>query len=104
MRRRVILTDVAENELESAYRWYVEHASVSAERWYNGFIDQLQSLADDPERFPLAPESGQMPVQVRQVLYGLRRKTHRAVFTIRPEAVVVLRVRHVAQAPLTDLD
>ena len=26
MNRRVILTDVAEAELEAAYRWYVEHA------------------------------------------------------------------------------
>jgi len=32
MSRRVILTDVAEVELESAYRWYVEHAPDFAER------------------------------------------------------------------------
>ena len=104
MSRRVILTDVAEVELESAYRWYAEHAPDFAERWYNGFLDQLQSLADDPERFPLAPESGDLIVQVRQMLYGHHRKTHRAVFTVRSDAVVVLRIRHVAQAPLSDLE
>ncbi len=104
MSRRVILTNVAEDELDSAYRWYAEHAPESAERWYNGFIDQLQSLANDPERFPLAPESGHFVAQVRQLLYGRRRKTHRALFTIRPDTVVVVRIRHVAQAPLTELD
>ena len=101
---RVILTDVAEVELEATYRWYVEHAPSFAERWYNGFLEQLQSLAEDPERFSLAPESGDLIVPVRQMLYGHRRKTHRAVFTVRPEAVVVLRIRHLAQSPLSDLE
>jgi plasmid stabilization system protein ParE len=104
MSRRVILTDVAEGELESAYRWYAEHSPESAERWYNDFIDQLNSLANDPERFPLAPESGHFVAQVRQLLFGRRRKTHRALFTIRADTVVVVRIRHVAQAPLTELD
>ena len=104
MSRRVILTDVAEVELESAYRWYAEHASDFAERWYNGFLEQLQSLANDPDRFSLAPESGDLIVPVRQMLYGHRRKTHRAVFAVRPEAVVVLRIRHVAQSLLSDLE
>ena len=64
MSRRVILTAAAETELESAYCWYIEHAPEFAERWYNGFIDQLQSLANDPERFPLAPESRHFVAQV----------------------------------------
>lgn len=74
------------------------------ERWYNGFLDQLESLANDSERLPLAPESGDLIVPVRQMLYGLRRKTHRVVFTVRADAVVVLRIRHVAQSLLSDLE
>lgn len=76
MSRRVILTAAAETELESAYCWYVEHA----------------------------PESGHFVAQVHQLIYGCRRKTHRALFTIRPDEVVVLRIRHVAQAPLSELE
>jgi plasmid stabilization system protein ParE len=74
-------------------------------RWYAGFSDAIRSLTENPERCPLAPENGRFPYEIRELHYGLgSRPTHRAVFTIRPDMVLVLTIRHAAQAELTEED
>lgn len=95
----LVLTQPAEEELLSAFRWWAEHRSVDqAARWYDGFVDALASLADNPERCPLARENSQFPAELRELHYGVgSRPTHRAVFTIRPGIVLVYTVRHAAQ-------
>jgi plasmid stabilization system protein ParE len=56
------------------------------------------SLAQNPERCTLAPENGRFPYELRQLNFGVGRKsTHRIIYTIRPIEVVILRVRHLAQ-------
>ncbi len=99
LRYRLILNDRAENQLEAAFQWWSEHRSESqAVHWYNGFLDALESLRDNPQRFSTALESPQLGHEVRQLLFGLgRRPTHRALFTIRLDRVYVFSIRHVAQ-------
>jgi plasmid stabilization system protein ParE len=76
-----------------------------AARWYAGFSDAIAALAQNPERCPLAPENGCFPYEIRELHYGLgSRPTHRAVFTVRPDMVLVLTIRHAAQADLTEAD
>jgi hypothetical protein len=59
------------------------------------------SLGNDPKRYSIAPENSDYPVELRQMHFGLgRRASHRVIFTIRPDSVYVLSVRHVSQAPL----
>ena len=101
--RDVLITDCAQGELDGAHDWWAEHRSAEqANRWYCGFLEELKSLTNDAERFPLAAESRLFPYDVRQLNYGLGNKpTHRALFTIRHEQVVILRVRHLAQKPLS---
>ena len=104
----VVISEPAERELEEAARWWAEHRSVEqAERWYRGFLDAIRSLADSPARYPLAREDRLFPAEIRELHFGLgRRPTHRAVFTLLTDVVLVLTVRHVGQADLTadDLD
>ena len=46
-----------------------------------------------------------IPFEIRQLVYGLgRKRTHRAIFTIRPDQVVVLTIRHLAQSDLGSED
>lgn len=100
----VVLTRHAQDELEQAYDWWAENRSTrQADRWYTGFIQAMLALEQDPERFSLAPESDLFSIDVRQLHYGVSGKpTHRALFTIRSDtSVVILRVRHLAQKPLT---
>jgi plasmid stabilization system protein ParE len=106
MTYEVYVTDKATYQLEAAARWWAQHRSVEqARRWYDGFVAAIRSLAKNPQRFPLARESEAFPIEIRQLVYGLgRKKTHRAVFAIRPDRVVVYAARHLAQDELTPDD
>src|SRR5205823_3527542 len=106
MTNRVVLSRRAERELEAAADWWAEHRSPSqAARWYAGFSEDLASLTLNPARCPLAAENGRFPYEIRELHYGLgSRPTHRAVFTIRGDIVLVLTIRHAAQAELTEED
>ncbi|HUT88154.1 MAG TPA: type II toxin-antitoxin system RelE/ParE family toxin [Thermoguttaceae bacterium] len=106
MIHQVFLTDRAHRDLLEACTWWAENRSAEqAERWYDGFAKAILSLATAPERCPLAPENQVLPYEIRQLNSGLvRRPTHRAIFTIRPNMVLILRVRHLAQKPLSPED
>jgi plasmid stabilization system protein ParE len=99
----VILTDRAQDELDRSHDWWAENRSPQqADRWYVGFVKEMLTLEENPERCPLAPENELFPYEVRQLNYGLgARPTHRALYTVRLKEVVILRVRHHAQRPLT---
>ncbi len=100
MSYRVVLNERAEDQLESAYLWWLKHHSPEqATRWYNGFLAALESLHENPDRHGFARENPKFPVSVRELLFGLgRRNTHRALFTIRHDLVFVFSIRHVAQS------
>ena len=99
----VAYTQRALAELEEATDWWARHHSpVEAARWYAGFSAAIDSLAENPCCWPVARENGLFPYELRELPYGLgSRPTHRAVFTIRPEAVVILTIRHGAQKDLS---
>lgn len=100
---RVIITGPAKRDIQTAYEWWRENRSAEqAIRWYFGIHDAIKSLRDTPERCSLAPETDLLAQGIRQLLFGLgRRPTHRAVFAIDGDTVIILRVRHAAQDSLT---
>ncbi len=99
MKRQVTITDLAFDELDDAFVWWSKHrSSEQALAWYNGFIAAIKNLADTAEQWALAAENEEFPYEIRQLNYGAgKHRTHRAVYTIRPDMVLVLRVRHLAQ-------
>ncbi len=101
----VILTKLAMDELERSHAWWAANRSVEqANRWYDGFIKALLTLEENPERFSLAPEHNKFRMPVRQFNYGLGNKTtHRALYLVRADKVIVLRIRHLSQQNLSDL-
>ncbi len=102
MTHTLVLTDRAFEQLDAGYVWYQQNVPHIAADWFNGWIDALEELTQDPDRFPLAHESPLFPFPLRQLLYGVgKRKTHRALFVVRQESVVVLAIRHVAQRDFT---
>ena len=99
MIRPVILAEPAFEDLRHNARWWAKHRSLEqAERWYDGFLMELDLLANNAERCSLARENAEFPYELRELHYGVSsRPTHRALFTIRPDSVLVLAIRHVAQ-------
>jgi plasmid stabilization system protein ParE len=100
---RVIITGPAKRDIQADYDWWSEnHSAEQAERWYLGIHAAVQSLRDAPERCSGASETDLVDLGVRQLLFGLgRRATHRIVFAIDSDTVVVLRVRHTSQDALS---
>lgn len=94
----VVLTRTAEQQLWSATDWYAARDPELGERWFRGIHEAIKSLAENPERFGLAHENDDLPVGLREMLYGVgRRKSHRVLFIIRDDRIVVHQVRHVSQ-------
>ena len=106
MKFSVIILPRAHRQLYEAASWWAQYRSPEqASRWLDGFEQALASLEDNPERCGLAPENDAFPFPLRQLLYGLGKKpTHRAVFEVRGNEVLVYAIRHVAQRDLIPED
>jgi len=94
---RVEMSPEALAEIEQAFLWLHDEAPNAARRWYNGLIDALHSLADQPRRCPLAPEDNAFDDEIRQLLYGRRHNRFRILFTVHGKTVRILHVRHGAR-------
>lgn len=103
---RVQLSPRARIAIANNASWWATHRSVDqAQRWMNAAREALHSLAQDPHRWPVAPENDELPFEIREMAFGLgRKKTHRAVFEVREDSVLIHAIRHLAQAPLTTED
>src|SRR5687768_11995766 len=99
MAYRVIITRRAEREMHDAALWWATNRSApQAARWLAGLEKKLKSLAKSATRYPLAAEHQKFPYNLREMHYGVRsRITHRAVFTIAADLIIVFSVRHAAQ-------
>jgi plasmid stabilization system protein ParE len=93
---KVVLPPDTEEEIEAIYLFIAAQAPAPAISWYNGCLDSIKSLADFPERCPLAPESRIFHRDIRHLLYG----NYRIIVTIHAGAVHVLHVRHAARRAL----
>jgi plasmid stabilization system protein ParE len=99
MRYIVVTTERAAREIEDATAWWARERSVEqAERWYQGIRAAIAGLATSPERWAIAAERERFPYELRELHFGLGSKpTHRVLFTIVGNTVLVVTVRHAAQ-------
>jgi plasmid stabilization system protein ParE len=99
---RVTILPRARRQLLDQAVWWSKNRSVEqAFHWLEGFEKALSGLAQNPERLGIARESEAFEFVLRELHYGLRSKaTHRAVFEIRGNEVIVYSVRHLAQRDL----
>ena len=62
----------------------------------------MNSLDVSPLQYALARESEFLPVELRQMLYGSgKRTTHRILFVIREQTIVIYQIRHVGMRDVT---
>ena len=100
MKYQLIIQPPALEDLEEAYDSIRRRAPEAAARWFNGFVDALETLRSFPKRCGLAPENEHFEQEIRQLLYGRRGGVYRAMFTIAGDEVHVLHIRHAARKPL----
>ena len=87
----VRISVAAKRDLLASYQWGVEHwGEENAADWLNTIEKEVfKRLAVFPFAFPTAPESHELPVEIRQFKFG----RYRILFTIKMKNVLVLRVR-----------
>jgi plasmid stabilization system protein ParE len=98
----VVLTEQAARELEAAADWWAAHRSAKqAAQWYEGFSARIESLRHSHDGCQLSEEDPDFSYELRELHFGGgSRLTHRAIFTIVSDFVVVLTIRHAAQREL----
>lgn len=106
MNRRVQILPRAKRQLYDAALWWADHRSVAeAAHWIEGIESAIQGLSDDADRFPLAAESGMFDFPLRQLNFGVSRHlTHRVLFSVHEDRVVIYAIRHLAQEDVTPDD
>jgi plasmid stabilization system protein ParE len=101
MNYKLIIQPQAIADLDEAYRWIAERSPENAARWFNRFLERLQTLKRFPDRCDVAPESKEIGQVIRQLLYGRRGGVYRAMFVVRGQEVHVLHIRHAARHTMT---
>lgn len=102
---KVTITKPADDDIQSNYEWWRENRSkAQAEKWYDQIFKKLATLSHMPHRCPRSPESNKTGRSIHQMLFGTGRPTHRIVFVIKDQMVVVLRVRGLSQDALESND
>lgn len=95
---RVEISLQAKQDADAILDWLIEqYAGEAGLRWYQRLEAAIQSLANMPERCPLAPENAAVPFEMRQLLYGRGRHRYRILFTIDGNRVIILRIRRPGQ-------
>ena len=69
---------------------FINHQPLNAQRWIDGIEKAIASLSWSPTRCPLAAETKILDLEVHELFYH----SHRILFTISGQHVIVLHVRH----------
>ncbi|MCA9218762.1 MAG: type II toxin-antitoxin system RelE/ParE family toxin [Planctomycetales bacterium] len=102
---RVLITAKAEADVEVVLRWFRDQRAARAgKRWFNQLMAKLDALESDPERFPVAPESAEIAVEIREFLLGRKQSRFRVLFRIDGQTVTILRLWHGARDSITRRD
>ena len=96
---RVNITAPAKQDVRRNHDWWAKNRSTGqAARWYRGVIAKMYSLTDTADRYAFATEDALRRAHIKQASFGLGpRPTHRILFGIRGDEVVIYRVRALAQ-------
>jgi plasmid stabilization system protein ParE len=84
MTYRIELAASAKADIRDATRWLRDEASpTAADKWLTGLFKAIATLEKQPLRCPLAAENDKFPQEIRELLYGRRKKhKYRIVFEI----------------------
>jgi len=100
MKYTVVLTELAQEQIDDAYAWLVARTPMHAPEWHAGLMQAIASLEEFPLRCPIVREREGEELGIRHLLYGNTRHAYRIIFSIDGETVNILQVRHAARSGL----
>ena len=90
---RVEISKEAEYDAASILDWLIaQQAGETGLRWFQGLEKTIESLAELPNRCPIAPENERFSFEVRHLLYGRKPHVYRIVFTVQEDVVQILHI------------
>lgn len=92
MSYRVTIMPQAASDFEGCFGYIFNRSHQGAVALRDAFGKAMKSLEDDALAHGFAPENGDHPVEIRQILFRTRRN-YRAIYTIQNQDVHVLHVR-----------
>lgn len=93
-KRLVRIDQEAQQNIDKIYSWIGDRSPTGANRWYRNFLDALEQLSIDAERYPIAPESHRFRETIRNLNFRMRSgRVYRILFAIEGDFVHVLFVR-----------
>jgi plasmid stabilization system protein ParE len=96
MKRSVLLTPQAKQDVTAAYLFIRNESPEAARRWRQKLRELVQTLAVFSDRHEIAAEALEVGVELRQMLYG----SYRVLYTVKSESVHIHALRHGARRPL----
>lgn len=101
MSYQVIILPSAEDDIVQAASEMSQYAGINvAADWVASLQTAINTLAEFPLRCPLAPEDAHFSSSIRQLLHGKKRQQYRVLYTVQPDAVYILHVRHAIRSYL----
>jgi plasmid stabilization system protein ParE len=96
MKRKVLLTPQAEQDIRAAYLFIRADAPEAALRWRNGLRRLVRTLSTFSDKHEIAAEAREVGVELRQMLFG----SYRVLYTVEERSVHIHALRHGARRPL----
>lgn len=91
-RYKIEISPTAERDIAEIPDHIARDSVIDALRWYELTKDVISTLAEMPERCPIAVESEAVDREIRHLVFG----NYRALFTIAAKSVQILHVRNAA--------
>jgi plasmid stabilization system protein ParE len=102
MTYKIDISIPALQDAEFAYLWYRDFDSEAAKMWYEGLLEAIFSLEENPLRCPIAPESRFIGREIKQLIYG-KSRTYRIFYEVLEDkkTVRIYRIWHSSRNWLT---
>ena len=95
---QVTVLPQAQGDVDQIYSWIAERSLDGATRWYEKFLESLESLKTNPESCSFAPENDHVQQEIRNLIFRTRRgNPYRVLFAIEETHVQVLHIRGAGQ-------
>jgi plasmid stabilization system protein ParE len=97
----------AEQDIQQIYNWLAERSALGAAAWYAVLRQVVASIARNPRSYGPARESYRLRRPLREAIVRTKRgRAFRAVFLVKEDEVILVRVRSADQSALgmSDLD